>query len=102
MNVFSQTQGMIGLVLSLLLLAMQIFAFVDSLRYRADAYTAAGKLTKPAWCGITGVCVLIGVLSVGNPLQLFSLLATVGAAVYLADVRPALQQVLGRGRSNQW
>lgn len=97
MDSFSRVQGGIALVLGVMLVAMQAFAFVDALRHRADAYPAAGKLTKPAWCAITGVALLVGLLSVGNPLNLFMLLATVGAGVYLADVRPALHRVLGRG-----
>ena len=32
------------------LLAVKIFAFVNSLLYSAESYVAAGKLTKPAWC----------------------------------------------------
>lgn len=96
-----QVQNAVALVLSVALFAMMIFAFVDALRHREDAYRAAGKLTKVAWCAITGVCAALGLLSIGNPLQIFEILAVVGAAVYLADVRPALQRVSGRGgRSN--
>ncbi len=43
----------------------------------------------------------LGFVTVFNPLGLFGLVGFVGAAVYLADVRPALRQVRGLGgRSN--
>ena len=35
------------------------YAFVHALMQRADAFTAADKLTKPAWLGITGASALV-------------------------------------------
>ncbi len=46
---------------------------------------------------LLGVAVAIGFVTIFNPLSIFGLLAFVGAAVYLADVRPALRQVRGIG-----
>ncbi|WP_109686673.1 DUF2516 family protein [Branchiibius hedensis] len=89
-------QGYVALILGVALLALQVFAFVEALRYRTDAYPAAGKLTKIAWSAITGVAVLIGLLSLNSPLNIFELLATAAAIVFLVDVRPALRQVLGK------
>ena len=45
------------------------------------------------------MAVLLGFVSIGSGL-LFSigLIAVVGAAIYLADVRPALRQVRGIGK----
>jgi hypothetical protein len=43
------------------------------------------------------VCALVGFVTFLSPLNLFGILAVVGAGIYLADVRPALQQVSGRG-----
>lgn len=94
-----QVQNTVALVLSVVLLGMEVFALVEAVRHRADAYVAASKMTKPAWCAITGLCAVLGFLSIGNPLTIFGLIAVVGSAVFLADVRPALQRVLGR-RSN--
>ena len=54
------------------------------------------------WLLILGVCALVGFVSLWNVLSLFGLLAIVGAGVYLADVRPAIAQVLGRARANRW
>ncbi|AKU15692.1 DUF2516 family protein [Luteipulveratus mongoliensis] len=96
-----QVQNLVALVLGIALFAMQVYAFVDALRHREDAYRAASKLTKTWWCAITGVCAALGLLSITNPLQIFEIIAVVGAAVYLADVRPALQRVIGRGGRNE-
>ncbi|KNX38220.1 DUF2516 family protein [Luteipulveratus halotolerans] len=95
-----EVQNLIAFVLGIALFGMQLFAFIDALRHREDAYRAAGKLTKVAWCAITGVAAAVGFVTMTNPLNLFSLLAVVGGAVYLADVRPALQRVSGRGRGS--
>lgn len=100
MSTIGSAQGAIALVLSLAILAMQIFAFTDALRHRPDAYVAAGKRTKPIWLAITGVALVLGFLTLSNPLNLFALLGVLGAGVYLADVRPAVRSVGGgRGRT---
>lgn len=95
MNLIGQTQGMIAIVLSVAIILMQAFAFADAVRHSADAYVRADKKTKPLWLGVTGVALLLGVMTFPNPLNLFTLLGVVGAGIYLADVRPALQQVSG-------
>ncbi|WP_446666306.1 DUF2516 family protein [Flexivirga sp. B27] len=93
-------QQSVAIVLGVALFAMQLFALVDCVRHRSDAFTAAGKLSKPAWLAITAVACIIGFLSLLSPLNIFEIAAVVGAGVYLADVRPALQQVTGRARDN--
>ncbi|HHU10739.1 MAG TPA: DUF2516 family protein [Intrasporangiaceae bacterium] len=102
MNLIGSAQWTVALVLSVAILGMEIFAFVDALRHQPDAYLRAGKRTKQLWLVVTGVAMLLGFLTLGNPLHLFALLGVVGAGVYLADVRPALQSLGGhyggRGR----
>ena len=87
MNVF-YAQSIVMLLVSLATLTLSIFAFVNSLLYPAEAYLAAGKLTKPTWCTILG----IGVALFFSPisLTLVSIALLVAAIVYLVDVRPAL------------
>ena len=92
-------QGILLLILGVAALAAEIVALVDALRQRTDAFTAAGKLTKPIWLGILAVAVVIGFIMVFNPLNIFGLIAFVAAGVYLADVRPAVRQISGGGGS---
>lgn len=71
-----------------------IFAFVHAMLQRADAYTAADKLTKPAWLGITGgACALLLLNLVVPGSMLFYLIGLVAVLVYLVDVKPAVTEV---------
>ena len=97
-NVFA-IQNLIVLILGVAAFITEVFAFVDALRHRADAYAAAGKLTKQLWLLILGVAMLIGFVVFLNPLGFIGIIAFVAAAVYLADVRPALRSASGRGGS---
>lgn len=93
-------QETVALVLGVALFAMQLFALVDCIRQRSDAFTAAGKWSKAAWLAITAVAAMIGFLFILSPISIFEIAAVVAAGVYLADVRPALQQVTGKARGN--
>ncbi|MFW5473736.1 DUF2516 family protein [Knoellia sp. CPCC 206450] len=89
-------QGYVILVLTIAALAIEVFAFIHALRTRPDAFVAAGKRTKNFWLAVTGVAALLGFVSLGN-LGIFTILGVVAAGVYLADVRPAVETVQGRG-----
>jgi Protein of unknown function (DUF2516) len=85
-------------------LGIGVFAFVDTLRHRKDAFVAAGKRTKGLWLGITGMALLLILLAYPfqnagrlDPLNLLVIVAVVASSVYLADVRPAVSQMRGRG-----
>ena len=97
MQLYAGYQSLVTLVLGVVALGCEVFAFVDALRHPDKAYVAAGKRTRTFWLAILGVALAIGFVTLFNPLSLFGLLAFVGAAVYLADVRPALRQVRGIG-----
>jgi hypothetical protein len=73
---------------------LKLWAFVDCLLRRADAFVAAGKLTKLIWLGITGVSALIAAVD-PNPIDLLNVVGIVASIVYLVDVRPAVRQVGG-------
>ena len=77
------------------------YAFIHALRQRADAFTAAGKLTKNAWLGITGVALLLLILVQSGPMSsgaIFWLAAVVAVLVYIVDVKPAILGVQGGGQ----
>src|SRR5690625_5769458 len=93
-------------VLALALFAIEVWAFINALRFRPDAYVAAGKRTKTFWGILTGVAMLLGFLSLPYPIGggggmfLFMLGGIIIAGIFLADVLPALKQVMGRARGN--
>lgn len=78
------------LVINLALLGLAVWAFADAAVRPAAAFPAAGKLTKPVWLGITGVCVALSLLGVGL-LGLLGGVTAVAVIVYLVDVRPAVK-----------
>jgi uncharacterized membrane protein len=87
MNIFA-IEGYLTLLTMFVLLSVTIFAFVNSLLYPAEAYLAAGKLTKPTWNIILGLAVVLQLIPTG--LFLINIAMIIAALVYLADVRPAL------------
>ena len=97
-NIFGSIQELIGLVFGLAALVLAVFGFVDALRHRPDAFTAAGKLSKNIWLAILGVAVALSFYTVLSPFSMIWILAVVGAGVYLAYVRPALRRVIVHGR----
>ena len=96
MSSLAQLQSWIVLGLSVVALGVEVYALVDCVRRRSDAFVAAGKRTKPFWLLVTGVATLLGVVAVGGFPGLHAIIAIVAAGVYLADVKPALDQVMGR------
>jgi hypothetical protein len=98
-DIFGSLNLVIGLVFGAVALVMSVFGLVDALRHRPDAFTAAGKASKTVWLVVLGVCVALSFFQFPSPFQLPWILAVVGSGVYLADVRPALRRVMGRGSS---
>jgi hypothetical protein len=87
------------LALSLIALAVKLWALVDALIRPAQAYVSAGKLTKPIWVAILAVSVLLGLRSTFG---IFGLLGMIAALVYLLDVRPAVRQLGSGGSPGPW
>lgn len=99
MTVFLEIERWLLLALTVILLAIEVWALVSALRFRPDAYTAAGKRTKPFWLAMTAGAVVLGALSLlGSGGTLFGLVAIVMAGVFLADVLPALRRVMGNAQ----
>ncbi|EHR59258.1 DUF2516 family protein [Saccharomonospora cyanea] len=77
-----------------------LVAFVHAVMQRSDAYTAADRLTKPAWlaitAGSTAAMLLFQFYGVG---MIFWLAALVASLVYIVDVRPKLIEVQRGGSS---
>jgi len=101
---FGNLQYLIVAGLSLLAFALEIFALVDAVRTRSDAFVAAGKQTKNLWLIILSVAAALGFIALPlfgggqiSPLGMLPIVAAVAAAVYLTDVRPAVRQIRGGG-----
>jgi hypothetical protein len=78
-----------------------VFAFVHALLQRPDAYTAADRLTKPAWLAITGGSAFaVFIFSFASVAWMFWMAGLVAALVYIVDVRPKLIEVQRGG--NKW
>jgi hypothetical protein len=90
-----QAENYFLLIVELVLVAVKIFAFVNSLMYSSESYSAANKLSKPAWAIILGLGLVVQ-LVMGGPLGFINIAFTIAAFVYLADVRPALASLTRR------
>lgn len=78
------------------LVALRAWAVIDCATRKAAAFPAVDKLTKPAWLAILVFSGLFGSLSaLGSQLGPISLISVIVAAVYLADVRPAVREISG-------
>ena len=89
--------GIVLLALYYATLALTVWAFADAVVRPAAGYVAAGKLTKPAWAGITALAAVIIYLQ--GPMTFLGLPAVIAAVVYLVDVRPTVRGVQ-RGNSS--
>jgi len=81
-------------------IAVRAWALIDCATRKSAAFPAVDKLTKPAWLAILAIAGALGTLLgppdyPSNVVGIFSLISLVAAAVYLADVRPAVRQVTG-------
>jgi hypothetical protein len=75
-----------------------LFALIDAARARADAFTAADKLTKSTWLWITGGALVVLIVFRNGPMDLLWLIGLIAALVYIVDVRPSLIEVQGGRR----
>lgn len=100
MDIVSPVQTFVLLLLGIGALALTGFAAIDASRFRSSLYPAIGRQTKIFWVAILAVAFLIAIVSLYNALGFLNVLGVIAAAVYLADVRPKLQEVSGgRGGS---
>ena len=83
--------------------AFGVWALIDSALRPAQYYAAAGKRSRNFWLVVNAVAAVVGtflayeavlavyVAGVSTGMSFIGLLTVVASAVYLADVRPALQ-----------
>ncbi|MEW1957830.1 DUF2516 family protein [Kineococcus sp. NPDC059986] len=98
MDALNSLQSGVVLLLGVAAFGLEVWALVDCLRRPAGAFVSAGKRTKTFWTVIVAIATAVGFVSIFSPLSLFGVIAVVGAAVYLVDVRPAVRQFGGGPR----
>jgi hypothetical protein len=105
-DIMTPVVTVLDLVIRVAVLGTTLFALVHSIAQRADAFPAAGKLSKPAWLGINAAAFLLALLAfrspIGWPPSLFAIIAITASLVYIVDVRPAVREVSGGGGSSPW
>ena len=75
------------------LIVLRAWALFDCAIRKVSAFPAADKLTKPAWLAMLLIAGLFGSWISPAPTGPISLISAVIAAVYLADVRPAVREI---------
>jgi hypothetical protein len=96
MSVFA-LPGLILTAVSLVMFAIQGFAFVDATRHRADAYPAIDRGNKTGWLIGLGLGVVAHMVF-WHPLSILNLVGIVAALIYVLDVRPNLLAITGKAR----
>jgi hypothetical protein len=85
-------------ILLVVILVVEIIAFVNCLTQRAEAFPVVGSISKGGWLGITGASlfftVILGTAFIFGPFGIFGMVAVAAALVYLLDVRPALRDAV--------
>lgn len=98
MTIVNELYYWTDLVLFWGLVALRAWAFFDCLIRKVAAFPAVDKLTKPAWIAMLLIAGLFGSWISPAPTGPISLISAVIAAVYLADVRPAVREISGGTR----
>lgn len=97
-----EVQSWLMLAVLLAIIAVKGFTLVSAIGFRPDAFEATGKQTKSTWVGILTVGLVLELASLFVPLgfigSILNIGFTIAALVYLADVRPALKEVMRRPR----
>ncbi len=84
----------VGLIITgiiFIMIGLGIWAFIDCLRRRADAFPAIDRQTKQTWLLLTGASPIVQLLfGYFGLLGLLGIAGAVVALVYLVDVRPKI------------
>jgi Protein of unknown function (DUF2516) len=80
------------LTLNVVILVIELFAFVNCATQRADAFSTVSSISKGGWLALTGGALLFTLLL--GFFSLFGMIAVAAALVYLLDIRPALRDAV--------
>lgn len=102
MEYIADFQRLVFLALSVAAFVVQIWAFIDCLRYKDENYRAVDKQSKKFWVIILGVGLAIALIALpplGMRMIFLNLIALVAGIVYLTDVRPKIKAIDPRNRN---
>jgi fucose permease len=91
---------LISLIIDWAAVPVGVFAMMHALLQKADAFTAADRMTKQAWVGITiGGTLAVWLFSFYKATSFLWIAGLVAVLVYIVDVRPRLNEVQ---RGKRW
>ncbi|GAA3395378.1 DUF2516 family protein [Cryptosporangium minutisporangium] len=91
-----QVIGIINVVVLVVSLGLEAWAFVHALLQKAEAFPAVETLQKGVWLALIGGTMLASLLFYAFGM-LFAMIALIAALVYLLDVRPRIREISGGG-----
>jgi uncharacterized membrane protein YbhN (UPF0104 family) len=96
-------------LLSIAAAGMSIWALIHAIRIPSKAFAIAGKQTKKLWLIILSFATLfsvasaVGYFGVGlGQLNIFAIASVIAAGIYLADVKPAVNEYKGGGNQGPY
>src|SRR5690625_7548241 len=89
-------QRLVFLALTVAAFIVQLWAFIDCLRFKDENYRAVDKQSKKFWVILLGIGLALALLALppmGMRMILLNIIALVAGIVYLPDVRPTSSAV---------
>jgi len=89
----------INSILLVVCLGVELFALVNCMFQRAEAFPLVGRIPKGGWIAILVLCVMVTLLAklTGNGIGILAFAAITGALFYLLDVRRGLKDAVDGG-----
>ena len=91
MTGFMAFQSIVTIVVWAVFAVLKVWAFVDCLRQRPDAFPAVQRQTKTLWLVLTGLSALTGLLF--DPLGIIGVAGVVVALIYLFEIKPRIAEL---------
>ncbi|MCT9934782.1 DUF2516 family protein [Planotetraspora sp. A-T 1434] len=109
---FGPVNGILSLIFWLLSVGafiLCVWALIHAVRIPSRAFPAAGKQTKQLWLIILGLATLftfaaaVNYMGIGMGLpSFFTIVAVIASGIYLADVKPAVNEYRGGGNQGPY
>ena len=89
----------INSILLVVCLGVELFALVNCVFQRAEAFPVVGRIPKGGWIAILVLCTMVTLLAklTSNQIGILAFAAITGALFYLLDVRRGLRDAVEGG-----